>query len=64
MLIQVKFAFTRALDVRYEFVLRKSDISSLLKKYFCGRPSELFFRHPARRKQTYYFFWPEDFIWV
>ena len=31
----------------------------LLKKYFCGRPGELPFRHPVRRKQTYYIFWPK-----
>ena len=26
------------------------------KKYFCGCPGELFFRHLVRRKQTYYLF--------
>ena len=52
----------------HEFVIRKSEtfedhlasnIVFLLKKYFCGRPSELFFRHPVLRKQ---FFWPYDQI--
>ena len=59
MLTQVIFALTRTLDVRFEFVIGKSDIfrRSLgiehhfltQKKYFCGRPGELFFRHPVRR---------------
>ena len=29
------------------------------KKYFCGRPHEIYFRHPVRRKQSYIFFWPK-----
>ena len=29
------------------------------KKYFCGRPHEIYFRHPVRRKQSYIFFWPQ-----
>ena len=67
-LSQVIFAFTRTLDVRFESLIGKNDIfrRSLSiehhfvdqKKYFCGRPGELFFRHPVRRKQTYFFFWP------
>ena len=76
MLTQVIFALTRTLDVRFDFVIGKSDIfrRSLgiehhfltQKNYFCGRPGELFFRHPVRRKQTYYFFWPkghQTYIW-
>ena len=31
---------------------------SFPKKYFCGRPHEIYFRHPVRRKQSY-FFWPK-----
>ena len=27
-----------------------------MKKNFCGRPGEDFFRHPHFRKQEYYFF--------
>ena len=68
MLTKVLFAFTRSLYVRFEYVIKKSDIFRRSfgfkhhflpqKNYFCGRPGELFFRHPVRRKQTYYFFWP------
>ena len=53
MLTQVIFALTRTLDVRFDFVLGKTDIfrKSLgiehhfltQKNYFCGRPGELFF---------------------
>ena len=52
MLIQVIFAFTRTLDIRFDFVIRKSNIfrgsagieHHLLtqKIYFCGHPGELF----------------------
>ena len=28
------------------------------KKSFCGRPHEIYFRHPVRRKQSFIFFWP------
>ena len=52
-LTQVIFAFTRTLDVRFEFVIRKNDIfwGSVgiehhflnQKKYFCAHPVEFFF---------------------
>ena len=32
----------------------------LQKKYFCGRPHEIYFRHPVRRKQSFIFFWPNQ----
>ena len=33
------------------------------KKYFCGRPHEIYFRHPVQRKQSIIFFWPKC-AWV
>ena len=32
------------------------------KKYFCGRPHQIYFRNPVRRKQSYIFFWPQNWI--
>ena len=29
----------------------------LPEKYFCGRPHEIYFRHPGRRKQSFILFW-------
>ena len=57
-----------------DFVIRKSNIFRgsagiehhflTQKKYFCGHPGELFFCHPVRRKQTYYYFGPHQKIKV
>ena len=74
MLNHVIYAFTKTSDVTFEFVTRKSNIFRrsfgfehhflIQRKYFYGRPGELFFRHPVRRKQTYYYFWPHQKIKV
>ena len=40
-------------------ILYNSIPDVVAKKIFCGRPVEIFFRHPVRRKQSYIFCWPD-----
>ena len=40
--------FPRSFGIEHNFLT--------LNDYFCGRPDELFFRDPVRRRQTYQFF--------
>ena len=66
MLIQVTFAYTRTLDVRFEFVIRKNNIFRRSvgiehnffnqKICFCGHPGELFFSSPGAPETNLYFF--------
>ena len=38
---------------------RYSSLCIWQKTYFRGRPHEIYYRHPVRRKQSYISFWPD-----